>query len=113
MSVLEKYVDSFNSNDSKVFASIFAEDCVFSDTAPTKAGMDPMWVNGRECVDMIFNMYFNNMPMSATFVSLNGNELDYFIHYPGFDMPCRGTLLEEENGLIKRYSVAFREVQAP
>ncbi len=109
MHILEKYVNHFNSNDSKVFASTFADDCIFTDSAPTKAGMDPMYVAGKECVDMIFNMYFSNMPMKATLVAVKDNTLDYIISYPGFDMPCRGTLLEEKDGKIVRYSVAFRE----
>lgn len=109
MHLLEQYVENFNSKDSKKFASTFTEDCVFNDTAPTKVGMDPMWLLGRECVDMMFNMYFNVMPISAKLVKLNDDSsMDYIISYPGFDMPCRGTILEEKDGKIARYSVAFR-----
>lgn len=109
MHILEQYVENFNSGDSKVFASTFADDCIFTDSAPTKAGMDPMHVEGKECIDLIFNMYFNNMPMSAKLVRVRENTLDYIICYPGFEMPCRGTLLEEKDGKIVRYSVQFRE----
>jgi len=70
--------------------------------------MDPMFVRGKEGVDMIFNMYFHSMPMSAKPVSLNGNVLDYIICYPGIEIPCRGELLEEKDGKIARYHVCYR-----
>lgn len=108
MHLLEQYVENFNSNDPRKFASTFAEDCVFSDSAPTAAGMDPMWVLGKECVELIFNMYFTNMPMKAKLEKLDGNAMDYIISYPGFDMPCRGVLLEEKDGKILRYAVEYR-----
>lgn len=96
MNPLTNYAEVFNKNDSKLFAELFADDCIFYDTAPTCAGMDPMFVRGKEGVDMIFNMYFHSMPMSAKPVSLNGNVLDYIICYPGIEIPCRGELLEEK-----------------
>ena len=65
MNPLTNYAEVFNKNDSKLFAELFADDCIFYDTAPTCAGMDPMFVRGKEGVDMIFNMYFHSMPMSA------------------------------------------------
>lgn len=102
------YAEVFNKNDSKLFAELFADDCIFYDTAPTCAGMDPMFVRGKEGVDMIFNMYFHSMPMSAKPVSLNGNVLDYIICYPGIEIPCRGELLEEKDGKIARYHVCYR-----
>ena len=89
MNPLTNYAEVFNKNDSKLFAELFADDCIFYDTAPTCAGMDPMFVRGKEGVDMIFNMYFHSMPMSAKPVSLNGNVLDYIICYPGIEIPCR------------------------
>lgn len=100
MNPLTNYAEVFNKNDSKLFAELFADDCIFYDTAPTCAGMDPMFVRGKEGVDMIFNMYFHSMPMSAKPVSLNGNVLDYIICYPGIEIPCRGELLEEKDGKI-------------
>ena len=102
MNPLTNYAEVFNKNDSKLFAELFADDCIFYDTAPTCAGMDPMFVRGKEGVDMIFNMYFHSMPMSAKPVSLNGNVLDYIICYPGIEIPCRGELLEEKDGKIAR-----------
>lgn len=66
MNPLTNYAEVFNKNDSKLFAELFADDCIFYDTAPTCAGMDPMFVRGKEGVDMIFNMYFHSMPMSAS-----------------------------------------------
>ena len=56
MNPLTNYAEVFNKNDSKLFAELFADDCIFYDTAPTCAGMDPMFVRGKEGVDMIFNM---------------------------------------------------------
>lgn len=88
MNPLTNYAEVFNKNDSKLFAELFADDCIFYDTAPTCAGMDPMFVRGKEGVDMIFNMYFHSMPMSAKPVSLNGNVLDYIICYPGIEIPA-------------------------
>lgn len=109
MHLLEQYIENFNTNDPKVLASTFHEECIFSDRAPEKAGMDAMWVYGNECVEMIFQMYFSSMPMKLEMVALNGDVLDYIVKYPGFDMPCRGTLLEQQDGKIKRYSVEYRE----
>ena len=83
MNPLTNYAEVFNKNDSKLFAELFADDCIFYDTAPTCAGMDPMFVRGKEGVDMIFNMYFHSMPMSAK-------------------------LLEEKDGKIARYHVCYR-----
>lgn len=100
MNPLTNYAEVFNKNDSKLFAELFADDCIFYDTAPTCAGMDPMFVRGKEGVDMIFNMYFHSMPMSAKPVSLNGNVLDYIICYPGIEIPCCGELLEEKDGKL-------------
>ena len=108
MNPLTNYAEVFNKYDSKLFAELFADDCIFYDTAPTCAGMDPMFVRGKEGVDMIFNMYFHSMPMSAKPVSLNGNVLDYIICYPGIEIPCRGELLEEKDGKIARYHVCYR-----
>ena len=88
MNPLTNYAEVFNKNDSKLFAELFADDCIFYDTAPTCAGMDPMFVRGKEGVDMIFNMYFHSMPMSAKPVSLNGNVLDYIICYPVLRYPA-------------------------
>ena len=85
MNPLTNYAEVFNKNDSKLFAELFADDCIFYDTAPTCAGMDPMFVRGKEGVDMIFNMYF-----------------------PGIEIPCRGELLEEKDGKIARYHVCYR-----
>lgn len=109
MHLLEQYVNNFNTNNPRTLASTFDRDCVFSDMAPTKAGMDPMWVYGSECVEMIFQMYFASMEMKLELVKIEGNVLDYVVHYPGFGMPCRGTLLEEKDGKIVRYSVRYRE----
>ena len=94
MNPLTNYAEVFNKNDSKLFAELFADDCIFYDTAPTCAGMD--------------HMYFHSMPMSAKPVSLNGNVLDYIICYPGIEIPCRGELLEEKDGKIARYHVCYR-----
>ena len=52
MNPLTNYAEVFNKNDSKLFAELFADDCIFYDTAPTCAGMDPMFVRGKEGVDM-------------------------------------------------------------
>ena len=100
MNPLTNYAEVFNKNDSKLFAELFADDCIFYDTAPTCAGMDPMFVRGKEGVDMIFNMYFHSMPMSAKPVSLNGNVLDYIICYPGIEIPCCGELLAKLPGTM-------------
>ena len=111
MNPLTNYAEVFNKNDSKLFAELFADDCIFYDTAPTCAGMDPMFVRGKEGVDMIFNMYFHSMPMSAKPVSLNGNVLDYIICYPGIEIPCRGELLlEGENLLTQPFSRRAEQV---
>ena len=48
MNPLTNYAEVFNKNDSKLFAELFADDCIFYDTAPTCAGMDPMFVRGKE-----------------------------------------------------------------
>ena len=40
MNPLTNYAEVFNKNDSKLFAELFADDCIFYDTAPTCAGMD-------------------------------------------------------------------------
>ena len=42
MNPLTNYAEVFNKNDSKLFAELFADDCIFYDTAPTCAGMDPI-----------------------------------------------------------------------
>lgn len=47
MNPLTNYAEVFNKNDSKLFAELFADDCIFYDTAPTCAGMDPMFVRGK------------------------------------------------------------------
>ena len=106
MNPLANYAEVFNKNDSKLFAELFSDDCIFYDTAPTSVGMD---IRGKEGVDMMFNMYFNSMPMSARLVALNGNVMDYVICYPGLEIPCRGELLEERDGKIARYRVCFRK----
>lgn len=108
MNMLEKYVETFNLNDSKKLAELFAEDCIFCDTAPTTVGMDPMHVAGTECVDMIFNMYFSQMKMEAKLVAVTDNVLDYMICYPGLEIPCRGVLVEEKDGKIVNYQVSCR-----
>lgn len=109
MHLLEQYVNNFNTGDPKILASTFHSDCVFTDMAPAKMGMDPMWVYGSECIEMIFTMYFASMNMKLELVKRQGDTLDYVVKYPGFDIPCRGALLEKKDGKIKRYSVQFRE----
>lgn len=108
MSLLEKYAETFNKNDSKLLMELFDEDCIFCDTAPTSVGMDPMYIKGKEGIDMMFNMYFNQMHMEAKPVSIEGNVLNYIICYPGLEIPCRGVLLEEKNGKIAHYQVSCR-----
>ena len=86
MNPLTNYAEVFNKNDSKLFAELFADDCIFYDTAPTCAGMDYVCQRKRGR-GHDFNMYFHSMPMSAKPVSLNGNVLDYIICYPGIEIP--------------------------
>ena len=62
MNPLTNYAEVFNKNDSKLFAELFADDCIFYDTAPTCAGMDPMFVRGKEGVDMICLLYTSPSP---------------------------------------------------
>lgn len=44
---LNKYIKELESGDAKKFATLFAEDCVFHDTAPTQRGMDLVHFEGR------------------------------------------------------------------
>lgn len=108
MNLLEKYVETFNKNDSGLLKELFDKDCVFCDTAPTSVGMDPMYIKGNEGVDMMFNMYFHQMHMEAKPVSIEGNVLNYIICYPGLKIPCRGELLKERDGKIAHYKVSYR-----
>jgi len=109
MHLLEKYANNFNTSDPTALASTFDADCIFSDMAPTVSGMDPMWVYGCESVEMVFKMYFSAMEMSIEVIRIEGDTMDYDVKYPGFTMPCRGTLIEERAGKIKRYNVQVRD----
>ncbi len=109
MSILEKYVEVFNLNDAKKFAEMFDKDCIFHDTAPTKVGMDALYIVGSEAVEMIFKQNFAAMKMSGKVIKIEGNVMDYDLQFGDAAMPCQGTLLEEKDGKIASYFVKFRE----
>lgn len=111
--ILRNYVDTFNTADSKRFADLFDTDCIFKDSAPTVMGMDPIYIDGRECVNLIFNSNFNTMNNRIELIEIRNNEMDYnVIIMEQYVVPCHGVLEEVKYGKISKYTVTPRKDEA-
>ena len=105
MSLLEKYLEYLAAGDAEKMASLFSEDAVFYDEGPTKMGMDPITVTGREAIKTFFQQVFSAQgPVKPSNVNINGNAMRYDVKIGDLTILALG-LMKEENGLIIDYRV--------
>ena len=104
MNLLESYADCVKAGDAEKMVSLFCEDAHFHDEAPTKVGMDPIDVTGKENLAAMFKQIFANGGLNVINVTVCDCAMRYDIDLGGIAMLCLGVMTEEK-GLIKQYKV--------
>ena len=103
--MLDKYSQFLKAGDAGGIAALFAEDAEFHDYAPVKMGLEPISVRGRSSIEDFFRKTFERGGLDVTNVGINGNAMRYDVAVGKTILLCLG-VLEEENNLIKKYTVA-------
>jgi hypothetical protein len=104
MNLLEQYCESIKAGDAKKFVSLFTEDAVFNDTAPTKIGGDAILLNGKKEIEAMFEIVLSQGGLDITNICINGNAMRYDVGVGDVTLLALG-VMKEENNLIKEYIV--------
>ncbi len=104
VNLLQAYAESLQTGDADRMASLFTEDAHFYDEAPTKVGMEPIDLKGKENLQDFFKQILANGGLNVVNVAVVGNAMRYDILIGDQAMLCLGAMTEENN-LIKEYRV--------
>lgn len=104
VNLLEKYSQYLKTGDAGGIAALFTEDGEFYDDVPSKLGLQPISVRGRESIEAFFRKMFEQGGLNVTNVAINGNAMRYDVAVGEALLLCLGVVREEDN-LIKGYRV--------
>jgi hypothetical protein len=109
MSLLVTYIEALKAGDARKLASVFSEDGVFDDHAPTAMGLEPMILEGRKAIEETFSALLAGGGLNVQNVAYNDNAIRY-------DMVLSEQLVvralgvyQAENGKITHYHVVPTE----
>ncbi len=104
MSLLHSYSGYLKTGDANGMARLFAQDGEFYDDAPSKLGLQPIAVKGRDQIQTFFEQTFQRGGLSVSNVGINGNAMRYDVEVGNMVLLCLG-VMREEDSLIKEYRV--------
>jgi len=101
MTIMEKYVAALNKGNAEELAELFAEECLFHDTAARYIGVKPRVAHGKQGIYESFSQAFGAYgPVKADIVKLNKYSMEYDVHPNGMDIPCIGCITCDDEGKI-------------
>ena len=107
MNLLEKYITGINSGNAATLAEVFAEETIFDDEGTKKIFGKSTHLTSRKAIRRSFRFIMPFKP-KATILSMEGSVMEYDVVVLWIKMELRGTLIKEENGLIKEYVCKLR-----
>lgn len=109
MTILEQYIERMQQGDPVALADLFNKDGVLHDSSLIKIGKDPLHLEGKMAVEMMFHhkFGFNGGPFKITSVKyISDNTVWYFIVYGDTVVPVTAFLSETDtNGKIRRLNI--------
>lgn len=96
--MLEQVIELLKKGDEKELANLFDENASFHDMAPQKIGQDPLYLEGKKTIEMMFHYKFGFQGRGYSIYNLNMETEEY------------ATCMIEYSGKLVKVTVEIREV---
>lgn len=96
--ILEQLIEAMKMGDEKELANLFDEKGSFHDMTPQKVGQDPLYLEGKKTIEMMFHYKFGFQGKGYSIYNLNIESEEY------------GTCTIEYSGKLVKVIVEIREV---